>query len=294
MAFIRCEAQKVGVHTPANVTEQAPRMRAHSASNSEKDAMNTWSMIDPSKPITLSAHGHAGLNAPTRVGKAVELNLPQVRYLSAQIEGTPGVEIQSAGSFLGWLQTTAWGASLEKGLQCISQDSAGLSLLTTWLAMEAFELFVDDAQGSTYGAQLQRCLDEWTAIGADEVALTGFKLATAGPGLSSASGAAVRSTSPQGRAATMNRYELENAAVKVDGYYSPPRDADHVERQFRAAQAECVGHLRRQLEQVQALSLEQFLQGRRGGGAPCARPTGPDGEPCGSRSKPCVACQYPA
>lgn len=87
----------------------------------------------------------------------------------------------------------------------------------------------------------------------------------------------------------MNQYQLQNAAFKVDGYYIAPRDKEHVERQFKKAQAECAKHLREDLERLESMTLEQFLRGRKIG-APCARPTGPNGEPCGITARPCPDC----
>lgn len=87
----------------------------------------------------------------------------------------------------------------------------------------------------------------------------------------------------------MNQYQLQNAAFKVDGYYRAPRDVAQVELRFRQAQAECAKHLRDDLERLEAMTLEQFLRGRKSG-TPCARPTGANGEPCGLTARPCPDC----
>lgn len=67
----------------------------------------------------------------------------------------------------------------------------------------------------------------------------------------------------------MNRYELEAAAHKIDGYYFYP-PINHTgatkpkrEEVFEAAKAECLLHLEKSLENVRAITFEEFLKGRR-------------------------------
>jgi hypothetical protein len=59
----------------------------------------------------------------------------------------------------------------------------------------------------------------------------------------------------------VDRYVLENAASKIDGYFLP-RESDLAQRHRRAfarAQAECVQHLQAQLAAVAGLSYEKFM-----------------------------------
>ena len=59
----------------------------------------------------------------------------------------------------------------------------------------------------------------------------------------------------------MNRYQIENAAYKIDGYYSPcPSKPGGNAAEFERARQECIKHLRRQLADVESLTLEQFAR----------------------------------
>lgn len=64
----------------------------------------------------------------------------------------------------------------------------------------------------------------------------------------------------------MNRYEAQNAAFKIDGYFTPPRNAWQVAAAFEAARAECVRHLRAALAHVEAMQLDEFLKARSSSG----------------------------
>jgi hypothetical protein len=86
----------------------------------------------------------------------------------------------------------------------------------------------------------------------------------------------------------VNQYQAQNAAYKIDGYYTPPRDVAKVSAAFEAAKAECLIHLRAAVAHVEQMQVAQFLKDRKG--APCAKPTGPMGEPCGLTAKPCPDC----
>ena len=59
----------------------------------------------------------------------------------------------------------------------------------------------------------------------------------------------------------MNRYEIENAAEKVKGYYSPPSPADlhkaTVPERFEAAKQEALKHMRKAVEDVENLTIAQ-------------------------------------
>lgn len=64
----------------------------------------------------------------------------------------------------------------------------------------------------------------------------------------------------------MNRYDVMNAASKINGYYFPPSPhvvSETVQSRFDDARKECAEHLKRQLEDVEKLTLEQFLSARR-------------------------------
>jgi len=60
----------------------------------------------------------------------------------------------------------------------------------------------------------------------------------------------------------MNRYELQNAASKIEGYLVPrhPETADNA---MERARAECLIHLRRQIECVEAITLPQIYDNLR-------------------------------
>jgi hypothetical protein len=56
----------------------------------------------------------------------------------------------------------------------------------------------------------------------------------------------------------MNRYELENAARKVDDYNLRINPCAKPEAEFDKARAECLHHLRTQLIHVESLTFEQY------------------------------------
>lgn len=57
----------------------------------------------------------------------------------------------------------------------------------------------------------------------------------------------------------MNRYQLQNAIEKVDGYFLPsPTKLGGYPTEFERAKTECLYHLRAQIDNIQALSFEQF------------------------------------
>lgn len=64
----------------------------------------------------------------------------------------------------------------------------------------------------------------------------------------------------------MNRYQAQNAAVKIDGYYTPPRDGDlaKVGAAFESAKAECLTHLRAAVAHVEQMQIQEFLRNRKG------------------------------
>lgn len=60
----------------------------------------------------------------------------------------------------------------------------------------------------------------------------------------------------------LDRYQRHNAAMKIEGYFFP-RPLEETEKAFERARAEAVSHLRRQLEQVEQISFEQYKAGVR-------------------------------
>lgn len=57
----------------------------------------------------------------------------------------------------------------------------------------------------------------------------------------------------------MNRYQLQNAIEKVDGYFLPsPSKPGGNPAEFERAKTECLYHLQTQINNIQALSFEQF------------------------------------
>lgn len=62
----------------------------------------------------------------------------------------------------------------------------------------------------------------------------------------------------------MNRYELQNAIEKVDGYFLPsPSKPGGNTVEFERAKNECLYHLRVQIDNIRALSFEQFATQKR-------------------------------
>jgi hypothetical protein len=62
--------------------------------------------------------------------------------------------------------------------------------------------------------------------------------------------------------ASMDQYELQNAVEKIDGY-CVPRPLEAVEPAFERAKAECLKHLRRQIECIEAITVQKFAEVRR-------------------------------
>lgn len=54
----------------------------------------------------------------------------------------------------------------------------------------------------------------------------------------------------------MNSYERTNAKEKVIGYMTGKCPHDSVEQEFQNAKSECIFHLRRQIEQIEAMDFE--------------------------------------
>ena len=61
----------------------------------------------------------------------------------------------------------------------------------------------------------------------------------------------------------MNRYEKENAAMKVDGYFLMLSPVAKPNEEFERAKKECLVRPKRQLETVQNLSFEDFAKGKK-------------------------------
>lgn len=61
----------------------------------------------------------------------------------------------------------------------------------------------------------------------------------------------------------MNQYERQNAAQKIDGYYNPPRETDKITERFQKAKTECIAHLKNQLENVENMTVDDFIKFRR-------------------------------
>ncbi|WP_305910439.1 hypothetical protein Q9L42_021255 (plasmid) [Methylomarinum sp. Ch1-1] len=66
----------------------------------------------------------------------------------------------------------------------------------------------------------------------------------------------------------MNRYEKQNAASRIDGYYNPrPHEAvlEKHREAFDRAKAETLKNIRNALEQTEALTFEEFFAERKKG-----------------------------
>lgn len=61
----------------------------------------------------------------------------------------------------------------------------------------------------------------------------------------------------------LNQYQQANAAMRIDGYYEPPRDAKDVPARFEAAREKALAQMRAAVAHVEGMSIEQFLAGRR-------------------------------
>ena len=62
----------------------------------------------------------------------------------------------------------------------------------------------------------------------------------------------------------MTRYERENAAHIIDGYYNPPRDNRAAEAEFTRAKREAIMHARAAVERMNAMLFDEFISARRG------------------------------
>lgn len=60
----------------------------------------------------------------------------------------------------------------------------------------------------------------------------------------------------------MNQYSIRNAVFRIDGYYTPPRDKNLVESEFKRAQTECINNFKRYIADIEAISLDEFLKNR--------------------------------
>ena len=68
----------------------------------------------------------------------------------------------------------------------------------------------------------------------------------------------------------MDRYEIEAAAYKIDGYYFPPLNNENANIsyssrriKFEDARRECLLHLEKSIENVWNITFDEFLKGRR-------------------------------
>lgn len=58
----------------------------------------------------------------------------------------------------------------------------------------------------------------------------------------------------------MNRYEIQNAAFLVDGYFLPqPHEGTDKAAAFERAKGECVAALAAQIQNIEALKPEEFF-----------------------------------
>lgn len=60
----------------------------------------------------------------------------------------------------------------------------------------------------------------------------------------------------------MTQYEAQNAAWLIDGYLIP-RNNEKAEAAFERAKAECLKHMHRSIECLEAMSIETFRNTRR-------------------------------
>jgi hypothetical protein len=116
---------------------------------------------------------------PEMVDMSKRMNIPQLLKLSAAIEGAQELYISDAAGLLGWIQDADWSARLEEDLQCISQDQEGRPILSTWISMDEFEKLATDAEGTKHGAQIQKALEVWKAIGPAEITFEGHRYVSA-------------------------------------------------------------------------------------------------------------------
>lgn len=61
----------------------------------------------------------------------------------------------------------------------------------------------------------------------------------------------------------MNRYEKENAVMKIDGYFLMVGPTVKPADEFERAKVECLVHLQRQIESIKELSFEDFAKGKK-------------------------------
>ncbi len=136
----------------------------------------TLKMLDTTKHVTLSALSKSRMSDPLFVELSEQLRLPQLLNLSAPTQGAEELNISDAAGFIDWLQSNAWATRFEVDLQCISEDQAGLSLLTTWISLSEFKQLVLDAEGTAFDSVLRNAGAIWENLGADEISLDGYLL----------------------------------------------------------------------------------------------------------------------
>lgn len=61
----------------------------------------------------------------------------------------------------------------------------------------------------------------------------------------------------------MDQYQRANAVEKVDGYFLRIHPTMTAHAEFLKAQAECLRHLRAQIEHIEKLSFAQFAEAKK-------------------------------
>lgn len=62
----------------------------------------------------------------------------------------------------------------------------------------------------------------------------------------------------------MDRYQRDNAAHKIDGYYVATMEKKNAQEVFYNARLQCAAQLRRDLADVEAMLFEEFMDFKRG------------------------------
>lgn len=61
----------------------------------------------------------------------------------------------------------------------------------------------------------------------------------------------------------MDQYQRANAIDKVDGYFLRIHPTTTAQAEFSKAKAECLRHLRAQIEHIEGLSFAQFAEAKK-------------------------------
>lgn len=140
--------------------------------------------IDLTKPITIYGQRYERITHNGLESLAAKLDQPNLVVCAENVAGTTiTLSSEDGDVLLAVLVASAcghiagdWYKRFERNLQCLSQDAAGHPLLTTWVALEDFEQFLQSAHFELF-TRLQVQIQGWRELGVEEVCLDGYERA---------------------------------------------------------------------------------------------------------------------